>query len=210
IRGDLARALDYLDNTLENPRVSSSDKNLVSFMKAKIQFWNGNFSGANELLETVETNFNENYTNDAIELSLLINTTKSDSLSLSQFAEADLMAFQKKFGAAAEIYSKLSKNENLLTIRDLSALRYAEMILALNDLPNTVNLLTEISNQSEKNIYADKAVLLLAEVYQFGLKDAAKAIDSYEKLLAKFPNSLYLDEARENINELKNNPSNNL
>ncbi|MGE5682575.1 MAG: tetratricopeptide repeat protein [Bacillota bacterium] len=210
LRGDLAQALDYYDKILESPRAQSSDKNLSTYMKARIQFWNGNFSGANDLLKNVESNFNENYTNDAIELSLLINTTKNDSLSLSQFAEAELFAFQKKFKAASEIYSKLSSNENLLTVKDLAALRYAEMALALNDLPNTITLLSAISSQGDKNIYADKAVFLLGEVYQYSMNDAAKAVESYENLLAKFPNSLYLDEARENINEMKKKSSNNL
>jgi outer membrane protein assembly factor BamD (BamD/ComL family) len=35
------------------------------------------------------------------------------------------------------------------------------------------------------------------------LKDSVKAVESYESLLAKFPKSLYLDEARQNIIELK-------
>jgi outer membrane protein assembly factor BamD (BamD/ComL family) len=45
---------------------------------------------------------------------------------------------------------------------------------------------------------------LQGNIYQFAKKDSPKAIEIYESLLAKFPNSIYLDEAREAINKLKN------
>ena len=77
------------------------------------------------------------------------------------------------------------------------------MLVAADDFPNAITLLQVISEEGEQNIYADKALYLQAKVYQFGLKDQLKAVESYEKLLAKFPSSLYLDEARVEILKLK-------
>jgi outer membrane protein assembly factor BamD (BamD/ComL family) len=45
---------------------------------------------------------------------------------------------------------------------------------------------------------------LLGKIYQYGKNDVQKAIEVYESLLAKFPNSLYLDEARDEIVKLRN------
>jgi outer membrane protein assembly factor BamD (BamD/ComL family) len=45
---------------------------------------------------------------------------------------------------------------------------------------------------------------LQGQIYYYGLKDSEKAIECYESLLAKFPKSLYLDEARQNILKIKN------
>jgi outer membrane protein assembly factor BamD (BamD/ComL family) len=59
-------------------------------------------------------------------------------------------------------------------------------------------------DEKEKNIYSDKALYLQGNIYQFAKKDIPKAIEIYESLLAKFPNSIYLDDARESINKLKN------
>ncbi|MGE5499547.1 MAG: tetratricopeptide repeat protein, partial [Syntrophothermus sp.] len=75
-KDNLPEAAGYYDKIPECPAAKSSDKNLASFMKARIRFWQGNFSDASMLLSGVESNYNENNTNDAIELSLLINTTK--------------------------------------------------------------------------------------------------------------------------------------
>ena len=149
-------------------------------------------------------NLSDNNANDAIELSVIINTTKNDSLSLLQFAKAELLVQRGKFEEAKDIYSKLSGNQNLLTLKDLSSFRDAEMLIALNKLPEAVTQLKEISDQKEKNIYSDRALFMLGKVYQFGIKDYANAQESYENLLANFPNSLYLDDARENINLMSN------
>lgn len=210
MKGNLQLAEDYYTKVSDNPRVSGTDKNFAGYMRGRIEFWNGNFQLASQILSAVENNLEDNHTNDAIELSLLINTSKQDSMSLLNFAKADMLTFKKQFKEAAQFYQDLSKNENLLTLHDLSAFRFAEMILAQDNLPVAVELLNGIALQAEKNIYADHAVYLLGQIYQYGIKDNAKAIESYENLLAKFPNSLYLDDARENISKLKNKPSDNL
>jgi outer membrane protein assembly factor BamD (BamD/ComL family) len=67
-----------------------------------------------------------------------------------------------------------------------------------------MKLLQEIADEKEKNIYSDKALYLEGNIYEFAKKDSSKAIETYESLLAKFPNSIYLDDARESINKLKN------
>ena len=209
LRNDLKKAQNYYNEIISNSRASAADKNFSTFMLSKINFWNGNFDQASVLLKQVVTNLADNYANDAIELSAIINTTKHDSLNLLSFAKAELFTEQNKFKEASEIYSELSKNNNLLTIQDLSALRNAEMMEAMDKLPESVSMLKEISDDKSTNIYADKALFLMGEVYQYGIQDNNLAMQAYEKLLANFPNSLYLDDTREKINSLKKE-SNNL
>jgi outer membrane protein assembly factor BamD (BamD/ComL family) len=40
-------------------------------------------------------------------------------------------------------------------------------------------------------------------VFETGLRDKQKAIAAYEKLLERFPSSLYTNEARKRIRELR-------
>ena len=80
----------------------------------------------------------------------------------------------------------------------------AEVELAMNNLDKSIELLGKITEEAEKNIYADKALYLLGKIYHYGNKDYSKAIESYELLLAKFPNSLYQDDSRNAIIELRN------
>ena len=85
----------------------------------------------------------------------------------------------------------------------IAKLRAVEMLIATDTYSVAIADLSLIVDEGEKNIYADKALYLQGQIYQYGLKDSTKAVESYESLLAKFPKSLYLDEARQNIIELK-------
>jgi outer membrane protein assembly factor BamD (BamD/ComL family) len=77
------------------------------------------------------------------------------------------------------------------------------MELALNNYTRSIELLEKVVEEGEKNIYADKALYLLAEIYQYSIGDNAKAIEMYEMLLAKFPSSIYIDRARNEIIKLR-------
>jgi outer membrane protein assembly factor BamD (BamD/ComL family) len=120
------------------------------------------------------------------------------------FSSGELLAAQKKFDEAVEKYKQLSDNPKAFMLQNLAKIREAEMQLALDNYNESVKLLEQVTDEFEKNIYADKALYLLGKIYQFGYKDSFKAIEMYEKLLAKFPNSLYLDAAREEILKLRN------
>ena len=205
IKNNIDNAASYFKQILNLQLRERSEKNYSAYMLARIESWKGSFASASRELSIVTSELSDNIANDAIELSLLINTTKNDSLNLVKFAKADLLTEQKQFKEASAIYQELSKVDHLLTLKDLSAFRYAQMVTMSDDLPAAVTLLEEISNKENGNIYADKALLLLGKIYQFGIKDLALAKKSYEKLLANFPNSLYLDDARENITVMKIN-----
>jgi hypothetical protein len=74
----------------------------------------------------------------------------------------------------------------------------------MDSVDKSLAILSGIIEEAEKNIYADKALYLVAKIYQYGKKNYSKAIDTYELLLAKFPNSLFQDESRNAILQLRN------
>jgi outer membrane protein assembly factor BamD (BamD/ComL family) len=122
---------------------------------------------------------------------------------LSIYCKAEFLSEQKRFSEAKDLYKQLSQNPQAFIFQSIAKLRVAEMMIANDDYTNSIADLSLIVDEAEKNIYADKALYLQGQIYQYGLKDSAKAVKSYESLLAKFPKSLYLDEARQNIIELK-------
>ena len=92
-------------------------------------------------------------------------------------------------------------------MQNKARLREAEAELAMDNYYESIAILEKITAEEEKNIYADKALYLLGKIYQYGLKNDSKAVEVYESLLAKFPNSLYLDTAREEIIKIRNKVS---
>ena len=184
-------------------RTNAEDKSFANYQLAKIFSFRNDFESARKNLLSVMGNLKDNIANDAIELSILLNTAKNDSSNLSLYCSAEFLAEQKRFNEAKELYGRLSQNQQAFVFHSIAKLRVAEMVIALNDYQNAIANLSLLVDEAEKNIYADKALYLQGQIYQYGLKDSVKAVESYESLLAKFPRSLYLDKARENIIELK-------
>ena len=83
-------------------------------------------------------------------------------------------------------------------------MRYAEILIAQNKYPIAIEVLKELSESKELNIFADRSFYLLAQVYEFGIVDYKSAISIYEKFLELFPNSLYLEEAQKSLKDLNN------
>ena len=168
-----------------------------------INFYKGNFKKVQIILNGILHDLKDNTANNALELSLLLNTSKNDSSNLAIFSSGELLAAQKKYALAEEKYKVVIKDKQPFMLQNLAELRYAEMELALNKTDSAIVYLKKIANEGEKNIYADKALYLAGKIYQYGLNDNKKAIEIYEEILANFPNSLYLDKARDQINKLQ-------
>jgi tetratricopeptide (TPR) repeat protein len=202
--GNLDKSKDMFQKLIENNSIPEEEKNYARYRDAKICFYEGNFAKGRELLNKIIGNYKDNNSNDALELSLLLNTMVNDSSNLVIFAEAELLTDQKKFSLARDKFLIISLNQQAFALQGLAKLRVAEMDIAVANYESSLKVLQEVVDEKEKNIYSDKALYLQGNIYQFAKKDKLKAIETYESLLAKFPNSIYLDDARDAINRLKN------
>ncbi len=207
IKGNLDAAAEHFEKVSKRQKVPEDQLNSSKYLLARIDFYKGNFKEAKNQLVQILNNLGDNYANDAIELSLLLNTTVNDSSELVRFADAEFLADQKKFKEAAEKYHLVAQNPKAFMLKNIAELREAEMELAAGNNDKSLVMLENISGEESKNIYADKALYLLGNIYEFGLNDPPKAIEKYEELLAKYPSSLYLDDAREEIIKLRNKAS---
>ena len=207
IQGNLDEAAKHFQNVVNRRNLPDEQKNSSKYMLARIDFYKGNFKEAKSQLVQILNNLSDNYANDAIELSLLLNTTMNDSSELVRYSQAEFLADQKKFDEAAEKYNLVAQNQKAFMLKNIAELREAEMELAAGNNSKSIEMLEKITGEESKNIYADKALYLLGKIYEFGLNDQPKAIEKYEELLAKFPDSLYLDDARDEIIKLRNKTS---
>lgn len=199
----LDEAEKYFISVINNKRTQVEDKNYSNYQLARINAFNGKFEEARKYLVDVMMNLKDNNANDAIQLSILLNTSKNDSSNLSVYCNAEFLAEQKRFDEAKNLYNQLAQNPQAFIFNSIAKLRGAEMMIANDDYLSAVSNLAIIVEEAEKNIYADKALYLQGKIYEYGFNDTTKAIESYENLLAKFPRSLYLDDARQSIIELK-------
>jgi tetratricopeptide (TPR) repeat protein len=203
LNGNLAKAEKNFSQITVLARTNQNKINDAKYKLARVKFYNGDVEAAQKLLADILKNLKDDNANDALSLSLLINTSKNDSFNLMLFAEAEFLTDQKKFGDAAKKYELIYENPQAFILHSITSIRLAEMELALNNYPLSIELFERIVEEGEKNIYADKALYLLAQIFQYSIGDNAKAIEMYEMLLAKFSSSIYIDRARNEIIKLR-------
>jgi len=198
-------AKSLFEKVLANSRANLNQISQANYFIAKINFWKGNFNESIKYLSETAKNLSSDFANDALELLTIINAAKRDSINLLKYAAADLLMFQKKFSDAAELLKNLANNKDLFILNEFAGFKLAEALTALNDLPVAIKILEDLSENSKTGIFSDKSLFLLGKIYQYGIKDKNKSIQIYQKLLEKFPNSLYFEQAREYLNNLQTN-----
>ncbi len=203
LNGNLTEAEKNYSQIIVLAKINQHKINDAKYKLARVKFYNGDVEAAQKLLADILKNLKDDNANDALSLSLLLNSSKNDSVNITLFAEAEFLADQKKFGKAAKKYELIAENPQAFILHSLASIRLAEMELALNNYPRSIELFEIVVEEGEKNIYADKALYLLAQIFQYGIGDNAKAIEMYEMLLAKFPVSIYIDKARNEIIKLR-------
>ncbi len=202
-RKEFEKAEREFKGIIKEPRADKNLKSSAQFDLSKIYFWRGNFADAIAGLSEISKNLSDDNANDALQLSMMITILRQDSLTLLKFAKADMFISLNQLDSAAQILSGLSKKENLLIWNSYAKYNLAVILLAKHKIADAVNLLNELVQDEKPSLVKDKSLFLLGKIYQFGVKDSNKAIEQYQKLLENFPNSLYLDKARDFINSLQ-------
>ena len=204
LEGDIKEAEKYYSKVLSSPGSGKEFMNSAKYKLARINFYNGEFDKAKKQLIEITVNLKDDFANDALELLLLLNSSVIDSANILKFAEAEFLKETRKFEEAAEIYKLISQDPRALVLYSISSLRFAQMMIAVDKYTEGITAFESMVEAGEKNIFADKALYLISKTYQYGVGDKLKAIESYERLLMQFPNSIYLDNARAEIFLLKN------
>lgn len=201
--GDLTSAEKRLKTVLADKKMVDQFKSEINLLLGNLYFWKGKYKQSTEFLSQVTNNLFDDNANDALKLLTIIGTLQKDSVNLSKFATAELLAYQNKFDSAATEYNKLKSNQNII-ISEFSKLREAQMLIANNQHNEALKILDE---SSKLGMFAADAEFLKGEIKFFVLKDYPAALTAYRNVLDNYSNSLYFDRSRERIetiNELEN------
>lgn len=185
----------------------SLSRRKAHFYLGKSYYWQGAFDEAVGHIDNAAYDFTNDLSNDALELSALINACRKDSSRLSSFAKADFLIFQRKYDEASEMLKMPLQSENEI-LAEASKYRYGEILASLGKYPESIKIMAEISAQGNSN-YADNAYFSLGNIYYYGINDFRGAKECFEKLLANFPQTIYADKSREMLNTIKNKLENN-
>ena len=137
--------------------------------------------------------------NDILSRQMLLKSFSKDSVSLAKYAQADLLKFQKKYAEAAEEFSELSRGKN--NLRSLAGREASKLLLKMEKYDESKDVLGPLLTDIAEDKDHDELIFLLAECEE-KLNHLHTALDLYNELLIKYPNSLFIQEARKKARSL--------
>lgn len=173
---------------------------------AKLQYFQGNFELAKEILDILKKATTREIANDALQLGLLIqDNTGLDSTEtvMKEYAAIELLFFQNEYNQALEKLEKLYQANKFHSLADEMLWLKANALLKLNKTDEVLLALETIRKNFSTDILADDATYLEAELYEQKLNDKNKAMELYKEILKNFPGSIYGAEARKKFRQLR-------
>jgi len=187
---------------VKNDEVSQNAR----FKVAKTSYFKGDFDWALTQLNVLKASTTQLIANDAMELSLLIKENSledSTQTALKLYAKADLLAFQNKTEEAILVLEEILQNHKGEKIEDEALLKQAELYKLSDNWEKAEGNYLKILEFYAKDILADNATFLLAELYDDQLKNPEKAKQYYEQIIFNFPDSIYFVDARKKYRFLR-------
>ena len=198
----------------------------AKFNNAKLSFYIGEFEWAKSQLDVLRAATSKLIANDAMYFSLLISdneaededaeesdeedgtpalfsSSTSDNLPLRYYAKADFLIFQNKDDEAIKMLDSVLIAEPYGKLADDVYFQKAKIAIKQKDYLGAENLLQEILKNYSTDLLGDDAAYLMAQLYDFYLKDSNKAMEYYQKVLKEYSDSLFTTDAHKRYRELR-------
>jgi len=201
-RNDLGRTRAEYDRLLKGSPEQFRDR--VLFRLAELNYFEARFDSASAVLQRISGNASNDLTNDALQLLYFIQENKAaGQAALTEFALADLMVRQRKYSEAIVRFQSVLTQYPTTALVDDATMRIGELQLLLNSVDDALALFRTVTNDMPASILRDHAQMRIGEIYENRLKNKQKAIEAYEHVLANYPTSLFVEEARKRIRLLR-------
>jgi tetratricopeptide (TPR) repeat protein len=201
-RNDLGKAREEYIRLVKGSPDQYRDR--ILFCIAELDYFEGQFDSATVLLQRISSNAANDLTNDALQLLYFIQENKgAGQAALTEFAAADLLVRQRKYSEALARFQSVALHYPGTSLVDDATMRSGEMNLLLGRVEDALVVFRKVAIDMPTSILRDQAQMRIGEVYENRLKNKQKAIEAYEEILANFPTSLFVEEARKRIRLLR-------
>lgn len=213
-KGDLKNAAQWYEAARRFAAKSALIQDKIDFSLARLEYFQGLFRPALQLLEKVTSRQRardedenaeeaESMVNDALELTLLLEANFSDSAgALLSFAHADFLMAQQKRNAAIDSLQQLIQRFPQATLVPQAQFNLAALFVKEGKYAEATASYRAILEKYSDSLVGDRALFRLAELTGEQLRDFQQAQKLFEQLLRDYPNSIFLDEARRHARHL--------
>jgi len=204
-KGDTARAAVQFRSVARTPSATPDQIDEANFRLAELAYFGGRFAEAKDILAGISLNLKADYANDALQLqAFLAENASTPPATISEYAHADFLARQRRNSEAVTLFEHLAATYPTAPLADDALMNAGGLLARAGMFTGAIESYEKVLEQFKENsTLLDRAQFHIGEICQFGLHDVARAIASYEKFLADFPRSIFTDEARKRIRQLR-------
>ncbi|MCX8056223.1 MAG: tetratricopeptide repeat protein [Ignavibacteria bacterium] len=203
ILGNYDNALDYYEKVRIFSRANETERSLAQFQIAEILIHKGLIDSAKSVLNSIKKITTNDVANDAIEFLMLITEQENSPQTLKIYVEIERLIEAKQFEEAIKKITSLNLDDEYSIFQNKLRMTLAELYITTNRFSDALAQLNYLYELKEKSIYSDKALYRIGQLYLYGLNDKSRAEQSFNKLLAEFPSSIFVTEVRALINQIQ-------
>lgn len=187
-----------------SPYSNQEQRTAAQFRLAEIQFFKNNFDSVLILLTPLTENLRIDESNDALILQYFVTENQFQFLeALKQYSHAELLARQFKLSEAIQELSSIIDIYPTAPLADDVLLKKAEYSILLKRYAEALADYQKLLEDYKESIEKDRTQFKIGELYELYLNDKQKAIAAYEVILEKYPFSLFVEQARKKIRQLR-------
>ena len=183
----------------------------AKFKNAKLSFYIGEFNWAKAQADILKAATSKFISNDAIALSLLISENfdpDSNTIGLEMYARADLLDYRNEENRAIEVLDSIPRMFGDHPILQQVLYKKGEILRKQGRYAESDSLFQQVVSEYPDEIMADKALMQAAALNEKQLNKRDAAMLLYQKLLDKYPGSIFIPDARKKFRELRGDKSN--
>ncbi len=211
-RNNPDKAKDFYNQALKvrirNVKMQQETQIIAELRLAETAFFQKDFETSKQFLQSILKkqikNLSNVYINDTLELLLLIEKNAAEhSKALEEYAETLLLKKQN------EIQTASARFEGILSLYPGAPLVPQALFISAqlkedhNDFLGAVITYHKIITRFVKNSLCDLSLWHIGRIYEVELKDIAKAVENYEKILLDYPESMLAEKTRKKIRGLE-------
>ncbi|MFT4523587.1 MAG: tetratricopeptide (TPR) repeat protein [Bacteroidia bacterium] len=166
---------------------------------AQLSYYQGDFAWAQDQLDVLKTATSQLISNNAIELSLVIQDNiglDSSTAALQEFAQAQLLLYQNRLDECINVLNLLPFKYPGHSLEDDIYYTKARLMEKKRSFDKAEEYYLNVVNDFKKDILADNAAYRLGVLYETTLNKPKEAIEMYKKLIFEYSGSLFVVDAR--------------
>jgi tetratricopeptide (TPR) repeat protein len=173
---------------------------------AKLSYYKGEFSLAQEHLDVLKLATTREIANDAMSLSILIqNNTVLDTTdqAMKEYAGVEMLLFQNNPNEALFKLDSMLKSNPSHSLADEIHWLMAKITMQMGKFEESLEHLDVIEKSYNFDILGDDALYMKGKIYEEQLKEKDEAMEVYANFLKEYPGSIYVADVRKRFRALR-------